>query len=126
MSTGVRAAELAGRTPAEPGRDHGDLHLSLQRGIDHRTEDDVRVLVRGFLYDARCLAHFDERQVGPARHVDDDPAGTVYGRALEQRTRNRTPRRFHRAVRSFGHATTETWLATQWDRFVDLATSIRT
>ena len=29
-------------------------------------------------------------------------------------------------VRSFGHATTETWLATPWDRFVDLATSIRT
>lgn len=27
-------------------------------------------------------------------------------------------------VRSFGHATTETWLATPWDRFVELATSI--
>ncbi len=24
-------------------------------------------------------------------------------------------------VRSFGHATTETWVATQWDRFLDLA-----
>jgi len=24
-------------------------------------------------------------------------------------------------VRSFGHATTETWLATQWDRFLELA-----
>ncbi len=24
-------------------------------------------------------------------------------------------------VRSFGHATTETWVATQWERFVDLA-----
>ena len=24
-------------------------------------------------------------------------------------------------VRSFGHATTETWLATEWDRFVELA-----
>jgi uncharacterized protein with GYD domain len=24
-------------------------------------------------------------------------------------------------VRSFGHATTETWVATQWDRFAELA-----
>lgn len=24
-------------------------------------------------------------------------------------------------VRSFGHATTETWMATPWDRFVELA-----
>lgn len=24
-------------------------------------------------------------------------------------------------VRSYGHATTETWVATQWNRFVDLA-----
>ncbi len=24
-------------------------------------------------------------------------------------------------VRSFGHATTETWVATSWDRFLDLA-----
>ena len=24
-------------------------------------------------------------------------------------------------VRSFGHATTETWVATQWDRFLNLA-----
>ena len=28
-------------------------------------------------------------------------------------------------VRSFGHATTETWLATPWDRFLELATSIK-
>ncbi len=28
-------------------------------------------------------------------------------------------------VRSFGHATTETWVATQWDRFADLATSLK-
>ncbi len=24
-------------------------------------------------------------------------------------------------IRSFGHATTETWVATQWDRFLELA-----
>jgi uncharacterized protein with GYD domain len=29
-------------------------------------------------------------------------------------------------VRSFGHATTETWLATPWDRFVTLAKSLAT
>lgn len=28
-------------------------------------------------------------------------------------------------VRSFGHATTETWLATPWDRFVELAKNLK-
>jgi uncharacterized protein with GYD domain len=28
-------------------------------------------------------------------------------------------------VRSFGHGTTETWVATQWERFIGLASSLR-
>jgi uncharacterized protein with GYD domain len=28
-------------------------------------------------------------------------------------------------VRSFGHATTETWMATPWDRFVELAKDLK-
>ncbi len=28
-------------------------------------------------------------------------------------------------VRSFGHATTETWIATPWDRFADLAQGLK-
>ncbi len=28
-------------------------------------------------------------------------------------------------VRSFGHATTETWLATTWDRFIELAKDLK-
>jgi len=28
-------------------------------------------------------------------------------------------------VRSFGHATTETWVATQWERFVELARGLK-
>lgn len=28
-------------------------------------------------------------------------------------------------VRSFGHATTETWVATPWDRFIELARSLK-
>lgn len=28
-------------------------------------------------------------------------------------------------VRSFGHATTETWVATQWDRFLNLAKDLK-
>jgi uncharacterized protein with GYD domain len=28
-------------------------------------------------------------------------------------------------VRSFGHATTETWIATQWERFVSLAEGLK-
>jgi len=29
-------------------------------------------------------------------------------------------------VRSFGHATTETWIATQWDRFENLVANLKT
>lgn len=29
-------------------------------------------------------------------------------------------------VRSFGHATTETWVATPWERFTELATGLKT
>lgn len=28
-------------------------------------------------------------------------------------------------IRSFGHATTETWVATPWDRFLSLATGLK-
>lgn len=28
-------------------------------------------------------------------------------------------------VRSFGHATTETWVATPWDRFIELAKTLK-
>jgi uncharacterized protein with GYD domain len=28
-------------------------------------------------------------------------------------------------IRSFGHGTTETWMATQWDRFLSLATTLK-
>ena len=28
-------------------------------------------------------------------------------------------------VRSFGHGTTETWVATQWDRFIGLVSSLK-
>ena len=28
-------------------------------------------------------------------------------------------------IRSFGHGTTETWLATPWDRFAELATALK-
>jgi uncharacterized protein with GYD domain len=28
-------------------------------------------------------------------------------------------------VRSFGHATTETWVVTPWERFMDLATGLK-
>jgi uncharacterized protein with GYD domain len=28
-------------------------------------------------------------------------------------------------IRSFGHGTTDTWMATQWDRFLSLATTLK-
>jgi uncharacterized protein with GYD domain len=36
-----------------------------------------------------------------------------------------TATKVSRLVRSFGHATTETWLVTPWDRFTDLATGLK-
>ena len=47
----------------------------------------------------RRLADFDQRQVRPAGDVDDHAARAVHRRALEQRARDRAPRRFDRAVR---------------------------
>lgn len=37
---------------------------------------------------------------------------------------NETAAKVALIVRSFGHATTETWVATPWDRFRQMATSI--
>ena len=68
-STGVCAADglqtLGGRRPVEAGGDDGDLDLPLHLRIDDRAEDDVGVLVRGFLDDRRRLAHLDQREVRP-------------------------------------------------------------
>ena len=36
-----------------------------------------------------------------------------------------TATKVSRLVRSFGHATTETWLATPWDRFVEMAKNLK-
>ncbi len=38
---------------------------------------------------------------------------------------NETAAKVALLVRSFGHATTETWLATPWDRFETMAKSLR-
>jgi uncharacterized protein with GYD domain len=37
---------------------------------------------------------------------------------------NETATRVALIVRSFGHATTETWVASEWDRFKDMASEI--
>ena len=59
---------------------------------------------RRLLHDRRRLAHLDERQVRAAGDVDDHAARAVHRRALEQRARNRAPRRLDRAVLPFGDA----------------------
>ena len=69
MSTGVCAADDAGRADAggaEAGRDHGDLHLALQRRIDDRAEDDVGVLV-GRLLDDATTPRSPRPATGPVR-----------------------------------------------------------
>ena len=45
----------------EPGRDHGHPHFIGKLRIDDRAEDDVRLLVRRLLHDARGLLDFVDR-----------------------------------------------------------------
>src|SRR5437016_6443773 len=64
----------------EPGGDDRHADLVLEGRVDHGAEDDVGVVVRRLLNDPGGLVDLMERQVGPAREVDQDPA-----RALDRR-----------------------------------------
>ena len=53
---------------AKTGRDHRDAHLVAEAFVDHRAEDDVRVLVRGRGHDLRGLVDLEEADI---RHCRD-------------------------------------------------------
>ena len=72
LDHGARCRGLSGGLRSESCRDHGDLHLALECGIDDRAEDDVRVFVRRLLNDRRRLADFDQREIRSTGDVDDD------------------------------------------------------
>src|SRR5215472_324358 len=83
---------------AESRGDHRDAHLVLQARVDHGPENDVRLLVRRFLHDARGLLHLVERQVRAAREVYQDAAGAFDGGLVEERARHRLLGRVEGAV----------------------------
>src|SRR5207237_5927933 len=83
---------LAGSPPpaavaTEAGRNHGHTDFVVQRLVDHRAEDDVRVLVGGARYDFGRLVDFEETNLGPAGDVEQD-AGRALDRLLEERRRD--------------------------------------
>src|SRR5678816_2357652 len=82
----------------EAGRDHRDAHLVLEHGIDHRAEDDIGLLVSGFLDDARRLLDLVDGQVRAPGEVDEDAPGALDRGVVEQRARHRLLRGVDRAV----------------------------
>src|SRR5256712_6320129 len=83
----LRGAAPARTVRAESGRDHGDAHLVRERLVDHRAEDDVRVLVRSSGDDLRGLVDLEETDLLAARDVEQDPRRS-FDRGLEQRRRH--------------------------------------
>ena len=57
--------------------------------VDHRTDDDVGVLVRRFMDQRRGFVDLEERHFGATRDVDQHAARTFDRKILEQRTRDR-------------------------------------
>ena len=82
----------------EAGRDHRDAHLVVERRVDHRAEDDVGVLVGGFLDDARRLLDLVDGQVRAPGEVDQDALGALDRGVVQQRARHRLLRGVERAV----------------------------
>ena len=72
----------------EAGRDHGDAHLVAERVVDHRTEDDVGVGVRGLADDLGRLVELEQTEVGRPAHVEQD-AACAFDARFEQRARDR-------------------------------------
>src|SRR6476659_6742099 len=76
----LRSGAPAPALPAESGGDDRDAHLVAHRLVDHRAEDDVRVLVGGARHDLGRLVDLEQSDVGTAGDVDENP-----GRALDRR-----------------------------------------
>ena len=87
----------------EAGRDDGDPHLVAEGVVDDRTEDDVRLGVRGLLDQSRGLVDLEEPEVAAALDREQHAVGAVDAR-LEQRAGDRQLGGLHRAVLAAGRA----------------------
>ena len=65
--------------------DNGDLHGVLHVVVLHGAEDDVGVLVRGFLNDARGFMDFMQREARASGNVDEDALRALDGVVFKQR-----------------------------------------
>src|SRR5437879_3362976 len=73
---------LAGRLELQPllgeaGGDDRHPDLVLEARVQHGAEDDVGLVVRRLLHDARGLLHLVDREIGAAGEVDEDALGAV-------------------------------------------------
>src|ERR687896_163455 len=80
---GVLGEQRQAARPLEAGGDHRDADAVRKAVVDHRAEDDVRVLVGGALDDLGRLVHLEQPQVAAASDVEQD-AGRALHRLLEQ------------------------------------------
>ena len=100
---------LAGRLELQPllgeaGSDDRHPDLVLEARVQHGAEDDVGLVVRRLLHDARGLLHLVDREIVAAGEVDEDALGAVDGRVVEQRARDRLLRSVEGAVGAPAHA----------------------
>src|SRR6266568_859546 len=63
----------------EPGGDNGDLDGVLHVVILHSAENDVRILVRGLLNDARGFVDFMQTKAGATRDIDENALRALNG-----------------------------------------------
>src|SRR5205823_1650871 len=84
------------------GRNDGDLHGVLHVVILHGAENDVGILVRGFLNDARRFVDFMKREARASGNVDEDALRALDGIVLKQRAGDGAVRSVHGAVGAGG------------------------
>ena len=102
VRVGVESNLALGRL--EAGRDDGDLHVLAERLVDARAEDDVRILVRLLLHEARSFLDLLHLEVRSADDVDEHPGRALDADVVEQRRGDRHLRREARAVLALGDA----------------------
>jgi uncharacterized protein with GYD domain len=100
MATYVMLTRLSSEALTAPG---------AVEELNKKVEDRVRAECPG----VKWLANY--AVLGPCDYLD-----------LFEAPDTDTATRVALLVRSFGHATTETWVATPWDRFLALAQGLKT
>lgn len=99
MATYVMLTRLSPEAVARP-----ESVIELNKQVEERIKRECR--------EVKWLANY--AVLGPTDYVD-----------IFEAPDNETATKVALLVRSFGHATTETWLATPWDRFVELAKRLK-